>query len=155
MEREGGWLGGSHVMERCQKNAKGKILGLVLVFRMCFCWMLFSIHHSRGLQQLIGCLDVCFSMHVCTGRCADGLKLKDNCPTLCQFLSFALFLSSLWALYRCCSLNSNPTTSSKFYRGCSRSFQAVPRMVRGTLPAVCAVPWWGIQATSAGQVTVR
>lgn len=39
-------------------------------------------------QWLIGCLDVYFSMHVWAGRCADGLKLKDNCPTLCQFLSF-------------------------------------------------------------------
>lgn len=111
--------------------------------------LFFSIHHSRGLQWLIGCLDVYFSMHVCTGRCADGLKLKDNCPTLCWFLFFPLF-SSLWVLYRCCSLNSNPTTSSKFYRGCSRSFQAVPRTVRGTLPAVCAVPWLGIRATSVG-----
>lgn len=58
----------------------------------------FFIHHRRGLQRLIGCLDVYFSMHVCTGRCADGLKLKDNCPTLCQFLSFFLPPSLLFPL---------------------------------------------------------
>lgn len=151
------WLERSHVMEGCQQKERLQVctwLSELFLQDLCVCVFFLFIRQSRGLQWLIGCLDVYFSMHVRTGRCADGLKLKENCPTLCWFLSLPL-TSFLWALYRCCSLNLNPTTSSKFCRGCSRSFQAVPRTVRGTLLAACAAPLWAIQATSAGLVTVQ